>query len=112
MSVAEASSFETPVLDSITVNKWKSEIPVAKHITILEVTEFVYKHYINAYTLSKFFYRLALSIMLEISFSFQMCIMNLSSTAQDMNFPLRISPVNMTESAVSCGFGHIYWRNP
>ena len=25
---------------------------------------------------------------------------------------LRISSVNVTNSAVSCGFGHIYWRNP
>ena len=28
------------------------------------------------------------------------------------SFPLRISSVNMTQFAVSCGFGHIYWRNP
>ena len=28
------------------------------------------------------------------------------------SFPLRISLVNVTKSAVSCGFGHIYWRNP
>ena len=28
------------------------------------------------------------------------------------SFPLRISSVNMTKSAVFCGFGHIYWRNP
>ena len=28
------------------------------------------------------------------------------------SFPLRISPVNVTWSAVNCGFGHIYWRNP
>ena len=27
------------------------------------------------------------------------------------NFPLAISSVNVTKSAVSCGFGHIYWRN-
>ena len=26
--------------------------------------------------------------------------------------PLRISSVNVTKSAVSWGFGHIYWRNP
>ena len=26
--------------------------------------------------------------------------------------PLRFSSVNMTKSAVSCGFGRIYWRNP
>ena len=28
------------------------------------------------------------------------------------SFPLRISLVNVTKSAVSGGFGHIYWRNP
>ena len=28
------------------------------------------------------------------------------------SFPLRNSSVNVTKSAVSCGFGHIYWRNP
>ena len=33
-------------------------------------------------------------------------------TVQKKNFALRISSVNMTKSAVSCGFGHIYWRNP
>ena len=27
------------------------------------------------------------------------------------SFPLRISSVNVTKSSVSCGFGHIYWRN-
>ena len=32
--------------------------------------------------------------------------------AQKMKFPFRISSVNVTKSAVSCGFGHIYWRNP
>ena len=28
------------------------------------------------------------------------------------SFPLRVSSVNVTKSAVACGFGHIYWRNP
>ena len=27
------------------------------------------------------------------------------------SFPLRISSVNLTKSAFSCGFSHIYWRN-
>ena len=27
-------------------------------------------------------------------------------------FSLKISSVNVTKFAVSCGFGHIYWRNP
>ena len=28
------------------------------------------------------------------------------------SFPVRISSANVTKSAVSYGFGHIYWRNP
>ena len=28
------------------------------------------------------------------------------------SFPLRISSVNVIISSISCGFGHIYWRNP
>ena len=28
------------------------------------------------------------------------------------SFPLKISSVNGTKSAISCGFGHIYWRKP
>ena len=28
-----------------------------------------------------------------------------------LNFPLRISSVNVTKSTGKCGFGHIYWRN-
>ena len=28
------------------------------------------------------------------------------------NFLFRISSVNVTKSAISCGFGHIHWRNP
>ena len=28
------------------------------------------------------------------------------------SFLLGISSVNVTKSAVSCGFGYIYWRNP
>ena len=34
------------------------------------------------------------------------------STAQKWSFPLRISSVIVTRSAVSCEFGQIYWRNP
>ena len=36
----------------------------------------------------------------------------LPSTAQKWSFPLRISSVNMSKSTVSCGFGHIHWKNP
>ena len=34
------------------------------------------------------------------------------SLCKKWSFPLRIYSVNVTKSAVSCGFGHIYWRNP
>ena len=33
-------------------------------------------------------------------------------TEKKWSFPLRISSVNVTKSAVSCGFGHIHWSNP
>ena len=33
-------------------------------------------------------------------------------TYKKWSFPLRISSVNVTKSPGSCGFGHIYWRNP
>ena len=33
-------------------------------------------------------------------------------TAQKWSFLLRISSVNVTKSTASCGFGHMYWRNP
>ena len=36
---------------------------------------------------------------------------NSTSTAQKMKFLLIISSVNVSKSAVSCRFGHIYWRN-
>ena len=35
----------------------------------------------------------------------------IGSLHKKLSFPLRISSVNVTISAVSCGFGHIYWRN-
>ena len=31
-----------------------------------------------------------------------------SNTAQKIKFSMRLSSVNVTKSAVSCGFGHIY----
>ena len=31
---------------------------------------------------------------------------------KEWSFPLRTSSENVTKSADSCGFGHIYWRNP
>ena len=32
--------------------------------------------------------------------------------AQKMMFSIKDFPVNVTKSAVSCRFAHIYWRNP
>ena len=42
-----------------------------------------------------------------IAFSGQ-CIKN---EVFQYGFPVRISSVNVTKSAVFCGFGHIYWKN-
>ena len=35
-----------------------------------------------------------------------------TSLHKKWSFPIRISSVNVTKSAGSCGFGHIHWRNP
>ena len=34
------------------------------------------------------------------------------STCPLWSFQFRISSVNVTKSAVSCSYGHIYWKNP
>ena len=44
--------------------------------------------------------------------SYQCSLQSFFTLHKKWNFPLRIPSVNLTESAVSCGFGHIYWRNP
>ena len=36
----------------------------------------------------------------------------LISLHEKWSFPIRISSVNVTKSTVSCGFGHVYWKNP
>ena len=36
---------------------------------------------------------------------------NVVVTAPKMKFSIKMSSVNATKSAVSCGFGHIYLRN-
>ena len=36
----------------------------------------------------------------------------ISLHTKKISFPLSISSVSETKSRVSCGFGHIYWRNP
>ena len=47
---------------------------------------------------------------LEIKIKF--CLEHfLVDIVQKWSFPLRISSVNVTKSAVYCWFGHIYWRN-
>ena len=38
-------------------------------------------------------------------------ILTLKTLHKKMNFPLRISCVNVTKSAVLCGFSHTYWKN-
>ena len=36
----------------------------------------------------------------------------LTNALHKKSFPLRISPLNVAKSAVSCRFGQIYWINP
>ena len=38
--------------------------------------------------------------------------MRTHSLYKKWSFPLKTSLANVTKSAVSCGFGHNYWRNP
>ena len=33
-------------------------------------------------------------------------------TTQEWGFSVKFFSVNVAKSTVSCGFGHIYWRNP
>ena len=42
---------------------------------------------------------------------FTWCHVAYQNCTKKWSFPLRLSSVNMTKSAVSCRFGHIYWRN-
>ena len=51
-----------------------------------------------------------INIMMRQWFTFILLITVI--TAQKWSFPLRIFSVNVTKSSVSCGFGHIHWRNP
>ena len=44
------------------------------------------------------------------AYAMQLCVSR--TPHKKWSFPLRISPVKVTKSAVSCGFDHIYWRNP
>ena len=41
-----------------------------------------------------------------------MCITKQRELHKKWSFPFKISSVNVTKSAVSFGFGHIYWKNP
>ena len=43
--------------------------------------------------------------------SFDNILKTATDNAQKMDFPIRISLVNVTKSAILYGFGHIYWRN-
>lgn len=37
---------------------------------------------------------------------------SIRDTARKIKFTIKVSSVNSTKSVVSCGFGHIYFRNP
>ena len=40
------------------------------------------------------------------------CLLAKWTLHKKWSFPLKIFSVNVAKSAVPCGFGHIYWRNP
>ena len=40
-----------------------------------------------------------------------LCKLSLRRCTKELSFPLTVFSVNVTKSAVSCGLGHIYWRN-
>ena len=52
-------------------------------------------------------------IYIKRNMPFVLCIFSPYSQSlhKKWSFPLKISSVNVTKSAVSWGFGHIYWRN-
>ena len=43
--------------------------------------------------------------------SYCICKQYLQTLHKNQSFPLRLSSLNVTKSAVSCGFGHSYWGN-
>ena len=51
------------------------------------------------------------SILDETKLQRKMQLLWQLSLHKKWSFPLRISSVSVTKSAVSCGFGHIWWRN-
>ena len=59
-------------------------------------------------TTNLYLFRCKLYTNLRLDLSSDIC----TTLHKNWNFPLRISPVNVTKSAVSCEFGDIYWRNP
>ena len=48
----------------------------------------------------------------EFSFTTKFFFESCYTLNKNCSFPLKISSVNFTKSAVPWGFGHIYWRNP
>ena len=55
--------------------------------------------------------KLSFALFLQYKF-FTVHLFLTLSLHEKWSFPLRTSSVNVTKSAVSCVFGHIYWRNP
>ena len=85
---------------SISLNKFLLvEIPGTKHLTHRVIVYFTFKICISAFykkiRLTNRFGKLFISLDLH----------------KNLSFPLRISLVNVTKSAIFCLFGHIYWRS-
>ena len=52
------------------------------------------------------------NIDLYSKWCYQHSNLDTNNAQKKWSFPLKVSSVNMTKSAVSCVFGHVYWRNP
>ena len=79
--------------------QWQDNIKRKKKFKYLDIRYWIFKHcliwpHISSNT---FFYVLRFEWM---------------KFSKKWSFSLRICSENVTQSAVSCGFGHIYWRNP
>ena len=69
----------------------------------------VFSHFLN---FSSFTTCLIFSLNVLICYYFLFSLLCYHSLNKKWSFPLRISSVNEIKSAGTCGFGHIYWRNP
>ena len=94
------------------IEKWKQSVDHGKAfgalLTNLPKNVDCFPHYLF----------IAKLILIITHLNWKMNIFNIASNGPKLAlhkkwcFTLAISSVNVTKSAVPCGFGHMYWRNP